>query len=156
MGILAYFPLSDKPRLTFISEVINPKDLTISPENFEHRKQEAIERQEALINYVTQNTECRSRILIGYFGEKTGNCGKCDVCLELNKGVLSEKEFNGITEIIKPLLALKTLTIKELIDLCEGYNDTKVVKTVNWLVDNGVIVLQGHDLYRWRDNDGGK
>ncbi len=155
-GVLSYYPLSDKPQITFISDVVNPRDIAISPENYEHRKCEAINRQESLIAYVKQTTECRSQMLVGYFGEKIGRCGKCDTCLELNKNVLSEREFNEISDIIKPLLSLRILSIREIIDQCEGFNESKIVKTVNWLIDNNSIILEGTDKYRWSTNDGKK
>lgn len=35
-----------------------------------------------MVDYVTSETACRSRMLLRYFGEKNeNNCGQCDVCL---------------------------------------------------------------------------
>ena len=38
-------------------------------------------RSQSMIEYVSEETECRSRFLLRYFGqEDTEDCGTCDVC----------------------------------------------------------------------------
>lgn len=150
MDILSYFPVSDKPQLTFTSELVKAENLTISPENYKRRKDDATMRQEALIEYATSDTKCRSQYLVGYFGQKINKCGVCDVCLEINKNVLSEKDYNRIVEIIKPLLQLNELNMSQLVDACDTFNEEKVIKAVSWLVDNDNIKLIAPDLYKWR------
>jgi ATP-dependent DNA helicase RecQ len=41
-----------------------------------------------------EGEECRAKLLIGYFGQETKECGKCDACLKKQKiKSLNEKEL---------------------------------------------------------------
>jgi ATP-dependent DNA helicase RecQ len=42
LEILSYFPVSDKPQLSFTSELVKPEHLTISPENYKIRRADAL------------------------------------------------------------------------------------------------------------------
>ena len=50
------------------------------------RKQFAVERAEAIVNYSLMMEGCRSRTIQEYFGEKGAvECGVCDLCLARRK-----------------------------------------------------------------------
>lgn len=147
--ILSYFPLTDKPQLTFTSELIRAEDLKISNEYYKKRKKEAEKRLYSLLQYAKSDNKCRSQQLIEYFGQKVKRCGVCDVCLEVNKNVLSESEYYRIVEIVKPLLELKEHNISELVDACDGFLPEKVIKAVSWMVEYGIVKLVDFDVYRW-------
>jgi len=149
MEIITYFPVTDKPQLSFLSELVKPEHISISPEIYRHRKDDARTRFNALVEYVSSNNKCRSQALIDYFGQKSPKCGICDVCIEENKSVLSELEFNRIVEIVKPMLQLNNLSISEIIDACDGFNAEKVIKAVTWLVDSGRVKQVNRDIYHW-------
>ncbi|HLN53709.1 MAG TPA: ATP-dependent DNA helicase RecQ [Lentimicrobium sp.] len=149
VGVISYFPQNDKPQLTFISELVDAKNLSISPENYKKRKEAAISRMQSMISYAKNTDRCRSQVLIGYFGQKVNRCGVCDVCLQTNKETLSELEYNRIVDIIKPLLELKEMSTSQMQDACDGFVPGKVTKTVSWLLDNGNIRKVGNDLYKW-------
>ena len=103
-----------------------------------------------MIQYVLNQTKCRSRQLVAYFGETESiRCGKCDVCLERNKVEMSSLEFDKILEDIKPILQKQDISIEELIDLSH-YPKEKIVKIVRWLLDNNKILKVMKKL-RWND-----
>jgi ATP-dependent DNA helicase RecQ len=148
--IVEYSPKSDKPQLTFSSELIRAADLRISPEHYLNRKNDAEKRLDAIIGYVTSDKSCRSRMLVGYFGQQeAGRCGICDVCLNRNRAGLSELDFNNVVEIIKPLLKQDSLSLGDLIAACRNISEAKVIKAVNWLVENDKIEIVGDNLFRW-------
>jgi ATP-dependent DNA helicase RecQ len=148
-GIIAYYPQSDKPMLTFLSEMIDAKNLNLSAENYKKRKEDTVNRMRSMLVYAENTTKCRSRIMIEYFGQKSRQCGVCDVCLEAKKATLSELDFNRIVEIIKPLLQLKEMSIMQLQDACDEFFPEKVVQTVSWLLDNDKICKVNSDTYKW-------
>jgi hypothetical protein len=50
-------------------------------ESLDARKERALERLEALLNYAFGPVDCRSRALLAYFGEPLiKDCGACDRC----------------------------------------------------------------------------
>jgi len=150
--ILTYLPRRNKPQLTFSSELIKAADLRISPENYADRKKDAIRRLDAMIGYVSSTKNCRSKMLISYFGQTdTHRCGICDVCLERNRAGLSESDFNNILEVIKPILEQQSLSMEGLVVACPRMNEDKVIKAVTWLVDNDKIEVQEDGTFKWAE-----
>lgn len=151
MEVLTYLPATDKPRITFLSELIRADDLRISHQHYFDRKAEAMQRLEAVISYATAQNHCRSQLLIAYFGQQDGpRCGICDVCVERNKSNLSSLEFDNIVEMIKPLLKVGGCNIRQIVDACPRISEEKVINAVTWLTDNDKISVSEDGLFRWK------
>ncbi|MBK6967170.1 MAG: RecQ family ATP-dependent DNA helicase [Bacteroidales bacterium] len=151
--ILTYMPRRDKPQLTFSSELIKAADLRISPEYYFNRKKDAYKRLDSIIQYATSSNTCRSKTLIGYFGQTDiKRCGICDVCLERNRAGLSELDFNNIVEIIKPLLKQQSLTMELMVEACRNISEEKVIRAVAWLADNEKIEISDGKMFKWVEN----
>ena len=150
LQFLDYIPRTDKPRIIFLQERIDAKDLTISPEHYADRLRDSTERLEKMIAYVERSHRCRSQELLAYFGEtETRRCGRCDVCIERNKLTLNEVEFDSILERIKPLLKAGPCTLEQIVGAAMPSGDDKVIRAVQWLTDNDKIRVDGEGLYRW-------
>ena len=150
-GLLDYIPQHDKAQVTFATERLDAKDISISAANYRDRKKEAAERLEAMIRYAESTNKCRSQQLLSYFGEcNVKRCGKCDVCLERNKLELNEAEFDQVAAVIKPLLKLRSLDMEELVEAASPIPDDKVILTVKWLVDTGKVLIGKDRKFRWR------
>ncbi len=150
LQILDYIPQTDKPRIVYMQERLDTSDLTISPENYKDRLKDAEKRLETMIGYVEATHKCRSQALLAYFGESdTKRCGKCDTCIERNKLSLNEMEFNSIIDLIKPLLKTKSCTLEELVVAADPINEDKVIRAIQWLVDNEKIITDRERRYRW-------
>ena len=150
-GILKYVRTKEKPQLTFLSPRLDAKDLYISEENYLNRKKSAKERLDAVISYVTNSTKCRSQQLISYFGESDSKrCGKCDVCIERNKIEVNELEFDNILQKIKPILQSQPSFPEEVVANVKGVNEDKILKVIQWLLDNDKIIYNEHKKLAWR------
>ena len=115
-GVLSYVKRPGKPQIIFQIERLDLKNLAITPANYHDRKKAALARMAAMLGYITSEDQCRSQMLLKYFGEDGApRCGRCDVCLERNKMDLNELEFNQISEKIKVLLQISSMTLAELI-----------------------------------------
>ncbi len=151
LRVIHYEPQNIKPLLTFLVNRLNPDDITISPENYTERKKFAAQRVEAMKHYARAENKCRSIILLEYFGEKnTVRCGKCDICLERNKLDISKLEFDNILELVKPILTDQGMSMQDLINkLKTSIPEKKIIKVVQWLMDNGKVVISedGETLY---------
>ncbi len=150
--ILKYQPRQTNPRLTFLTPRFDGKDITLSDEIYKERHADSKRRLEALITYIQNNTKCRSRQLLAYFDEEIANrCGKCDVCIERNKVDLSEYQFDSIIDKIKPVLKEEPKDLKSLALVLNDTSEEKIIKVVQWLLDNDKIIYDENKLLRWNN-----
>jgi ATP-dependent DNA helicase RecQ len=150
LNIITYITQKSKPQLIYTEERIDSRDVYISKENYELRKKAAWERLKAVETYVKATNRCRSQYLLAYFGEQSPKrCGQCDYCIERNKAELSEIEFDNIVEIIKPLLKIKSLAIEEIVDAVPKISSEKVIRAVEWLLDNDKIKYTTNKKLFW-------
>jgi len=150
MNLIAYSPQTNKPKLIFVDERIGGKDLTIDHENYQKLKDVARKRLDSMIDYIKSVTKCRNKILLSYFGEKeVKRCGKCDVCIQRNKLDLNEFEFDEIIDALKPLLRKKNLSFEKVIESFDHLNERKVIKVINWLIDNNKAAYNDEKMLYW-------
>ncbi len=84
--IIRYVPSSYSPIVSLLCDRVPEEDIYIAPESYLVRKQFAVERAEAIVNYSLMMEGCRSRTIQEYFGEKGAvECGVCDLCLARRK-----------------------------------------------------------------------
>ncbi|TAE22504.1 MAG: RecQ family ATP-dependent DNA helicase [Cytophagales bacterium] len=82
-GILIYEQQKDKPQLTFLTPRIDANQLPIDTRLLAERKQRAMTKVRAMVAYVQNPVQCRTRLLQAYFGENPSQpCGICDNCLK--------------------------------------------------------------------------
>jgi ATP-dependent DNA helicase RecQ len=81
MHLISYIPKRHTPLLVLNENRLEEANVRISPENYKFLKDRYKDRMDAMTNYASSTTKCRSQILLSYFGEKnTYRCGQCDVC----------------------------------------------------------------------------
>ena len=150
LEVLSYIPENNEPMITFVSERLQTKDLYISKEVYEFRKETAAIRLKAMIHFVKAEHKCRSQLLLSYFGEKNSKrCGQCDVCLERNKTQLSELEFDDLVDKIKPILKQKPMLLDDLVIASACSDTNKLLQALQWLQDNGKITEDDTQILHW-------
>lgn len=151
MDVIDYQPRTAKPMLVFITHRHDARDLNISPNNYQYRKVAARQRLDAVKDYITSVTRCRSQMLLEYFGEKDApRCGKCDVCRQRNKLNLSEYEFDVVLNRIKPELQKQKMTMDQIVEVADVNNEKKVLKVMQWLLDYNKVIKDGL-FYQWNE-----
>ena len=84
--IIDYIPRSNQPTITYMTGRVEGRDLYIAPNVYADRKEDYRIRIEEMLKYASSNNQCRSRLLLEYFGEKdVEDCGQCDVCRRRRK-----------------------------------------------------------------------
>jgi ATP-dependent DNA helicase RecQ len=150
-GIITYAKKSGKPEIMYCTERLEQKNLRISPQVYLDRKKEASIRMQAMVEYVTTTSVCRSQFLIRYFGEDDiARCGLCDVCRQRNKMDLNEIEFENLRVHIKKLLKEKPMTLPELVWESQRYSEEQLLQVLRWLEDKGIIRKDEQRRYSWQ------
>ena len=93
LHIVNYIPHKKTPYIIYTRERVEAQRIHLSPEIYEERKARYEARINSILDYVTNDTVCRSRMLLDYFGERNEhNCGQCDTCISLrSKSKVSEQ-----------------------------------------------------------------
>ena len=151
LEIISYLEQTNQPQLTYLTERFDVRDISISAQHYLERKEIAIKKMESVIYFATTKHKCRSEILLHYFGEKdVYRCGVCDVCLERNKLNLSDVEFSSVSNQFKKLVQNDTFTTTEVIKKIEGIKEDKIIKVMQWLMDNDKLILNAENFLEWR------
>jgi ATP-dependent DNA helicase RecQ len=155
LHIIRYIPRKQTPMIIFTEERLDTKSLLISREKYSLRKEIYLKKQEKILEYATNRTICRSRFLLGYFGEKNAlNCGICDICREMNDTTPSREEFEEIHKKIRELLTLNPqgLDIRRITEETGG-NEGKTLTVIRWLLDNGYLQrMPENDLLKYKES----
>lgn len=147
MNFLTYIPRNDKPQILFLTERLDIKYFTISDEIYKHRKDDAAKRVDAVIDFVSNNKECRSVQLLRYFGENIKKtCNKCDVCSSKNKMTLNDKEYRVISERIVDELRESDNNVYGILKKVNDHHEEKVLNTIKWMIDNNIIKKDGETI----------
>ena len=95
-----------------------------------------------LIDFIKNNTLCRSKQILTYFDEKeTTACGICDVCLSNKKAPPSLR--NNILELLSKTTAISSLEICHLIDT----NEKHILIHLQTLLSEGKIALNHQNKF---------
>ena len=104
--ILHFIPQKKTPYIRYAQRREDKEHIQLMPVIYEERKAQFAERIHAMIAYATNDSVCRSRQLLRYFGEYNDHdCRQCDVCLShRQEGMVSEPRLNEAMEKILNLL----------------------------------------------------
>ena len=79
--VIRYIPNDHATVLFLHHERLRPKNVNLDPERYEFLKESSHSRMQKMIDYVSEDSVCRSSYLLKYFGqEDSAPCGTCDVC----------------------------------------------------------------------------
>lgn len=104
--ILHFIPQKKTPYVRYLQRREDMEHVQIPPSVYEERKEQYERRIYAMLNYATNDTVCRSRQLLRYFGEeKSRDCRQCDVCLSHSLEEVDESAMTAEAHAILELVA---------------------------------------------------
>lgn len=148
--VVDYRPQKEKPQLFFINGRMEAATVTFDHTAYNFRKEQQKNRIEKAIEYA-ETAECRSKLLLTYFGEKDGKaCGQCDVCLDRKKSrKLSNEDYARYKNKLELVLRRESLTLPDILASFSSKKEDIVLQTLEYLLEEG-IVSQKDDLFVWR------
>ena len=145
--ILHYIPGKKTPYIIYTRERQDTNRIVLNKEVYEDRKRSYEKRIQAMLEYAESNNQCRSRMLLHYFGENNEhNCGQCDVCLEKHTSGLKKGEYEDIASDIKNLLNRHPHTPQEVIHAL-SVPEEKILNVLTYLLSEERIKQENGKLY---------
>ena len=104
-----------------------------------------IKQLEAVLNYVATKNECKSKLILNYFGEeKIENCGFCSYCITLKK---QPEKLASINDLIICALENSTLDSRSLEKITHQPSN-QVIFALQELLEHNVVEILPNNQYR--------
>jgi ATP-dependent DNA helicase RecQ len=123
-------------------------DITINPiiKIIEQQHQLKHHQVEAVINYVNNETICKNRQLLAYFGEKSEeDCGLCSVCVKKTSKPQSKPDVTIANKILKAL-AQENLSSRQLL-LDINCTESQLIESLKVLIETRKIKITEANTY---------
>jgi ATP-dependent DNA helicase RecQ len=144
--IIDYIPAKKTPVIVFETERIDTNRIHISADNYQRRKVKYQSQVDSVIDYASNNRNCRSVTLLEYFGQYHSEpCGLCDVCTGDHESGISNSDFIRISGKIEHLLEAESYSIDKMIKLISE-PESGIIKVSRWLLDNGILKAGSNGL----------
>ena len=141
-GIIQYSPQKDTPQLTLLLNRMYADSFVIDLKNYVERKKNFETRIAAIVQYITNTTLCRSKIIAEYFNDlHLKACGICDNCIHQKSVAVSREEFEVIANYIYGFIDKKSGDIKALLSDSKHLKKEKLWKVIEYLQAEKKLML---------------
>ena len=148
LHIVSYIPRKKTPYIIYTRERVEKESIYIAPAVYEERRERYVHRIEAMLEYATSETTCRSRLLLRYFGEKNDHCcGQCDTCLKQRKQAKESDAY--LEELSRQVVQILQAEPQNPAELSIRMNVRKewLTDCLHRLMDEGTISNRNGILY---------
>ncbi|MFT5749090.1 MAG: ATP-dependent DNA helicase RecQ [Ancylomarina sp.] len=146
-GIIKYIPRKKTPFIIYTQERLPISYLKFPKEVYQERKERFEEKINAVIQYAESITDCRSKMLLEYFGQLNAPaCGECDICKEKNDGV-ETKMYKEIQSEVKGILAKEESSVYDLVASSQ-FPEKKLLEVIRVMMDNDEVKTSENNKIR--------
>ena len=149
LRIIKYIPKVRTPLIIMNYERLVESNLYISQKRYRERKDLYQKRIESIISYVKEDSVCRSRMLIEYFGQEVkDDCGICDVCIRnRNNSNFSSRQLAVRRHILELLGKNGRMKIGQ-IETIAADEYKFYLQVLREMIDNGEVSANGEYIER--------
>jgi ATP-dependent DNA helicase RecQ len=148
---LHYIAYSDSPKIIYIRPRVGTQHFSLDAKRMELRRKIKKKQLDAMLHYAEERSICRTVTLVEYFGEKLEKpCGICDVCLQRKKLGLEGADYDTLSAAIIQRLKEAPLSIQQLVKVLIPNDESKVLHTIEWLVECGEIGQNEQFKLEWK------
>lgn len=149
LRIIKYIPKVRTPLIIMNYERLVESNLYISQKRYRERKDLYQKRIESIISYVKEDSVCRSRMLIEYFGQEVKDeCGICDVCIRnRNNSNFSSRQLAVRKHILELLGKNGRMKIGQ-IETIAADEYKFYLQVLREMIDNGEVSANGEYIER--------
>ena len=143
-GIVDYVAKHNDALLTFNEVREDERTINRVVKYLEAQNELKKQKLQEVIRYVNNTDQCKSSIILNYFGEKnTANCGICSYCLQPKK---SQEANQSIASLILELLVEKPHSSRELLKSL-AYSEQLLIETLKELLEDEKIKILPSNQY---------
>ncbi|MBL7942003.1 MAG: RecQ family zinc-binding domain-containing protein, partial [Flavobacteriales bacterium] len=140
-GIVDYVQRTGDPQISYTIPRISETALRFPAGVYTDRKKNEAERVVAMKHYL-QDRQCRSQLLLSYFGEKRSEpCGKCDVCRDNKSHGFTSDEYHQMNAALTDLLLKSSIKLDQLSGMMPDFPADKLMELASWKLDRGELIL---------------
>lgn len=139
--VIDYQKQKDQPQLTFLIPKQQIDKLPIDQSALEAKRKLKLAKMESVIAYVHETKQCRTQLLLWYFGEEGyDSCGICDNCLNENKHSDDDQlRLKYRSQIIELLGQADQLDEEKLVEILLPHDKSLFLDLLAELIDHGDI-----------------
>lgn len=124
MKIIQYIPKNNSPYIFFPYNRQESRHITIPRIVYEDLLERALDRMNAMRDFAFDNSSCRVRRMMKYFGDLTDDCGKCDVCREEKRKATINVRRENIDRSLREIFTTRGyMTYADITASCAGIED---------------------------------
>jgi ATP-dependent DNA helicase RecQ len=133
--------------ITFIEPREDDKTINRISRTIEQQNKLKTKQVESVLNYVNNDTLCKSNQLLSYFGEtKLEACGICSVCISTNTS-LSNTQIKESIAHISSALKEKPLTSREIV-LKTKIKETHIAIVLKEMLEKNIVEITSTNSYK--------
>ena len=146
-GIIKYIPRKRTPFIIYTQERLPLNYLKFTKEVYQERKERFEEKINTVIQYAESTDDCRSKILLEYFGQLNApTCGECDICKENDEGIKT-KIYKEIKSEVKGTLAKEESSVYDLVESSQ-FPEKKLLEVIRIMMDNDELKTSKNNKIR--------
>ncbi|MET0635778.1 MAG: RecQ family ATP-dependent DNA helicase [Chitinophagaceae bacterium] len=139
--IIEYHPKKDTPQLLMIRNRQRTDELPLNMAAIKLRKEKYQRRLKNMLEFVREGTQCRSKVIGIYFGDKSiGECGVCDNCLKKKSKSLSVAEFERIRIQLLSVIGKNNVNVTQLVSSMPEFKKEKILEVLLFLESENQIL----------------
>jgi len=132
--LIVYTPQKDKPQIYLVQNRMYNDSFKLNLVDYFIRKTNYENRIAAILNYIENTIDCRSKLIGRYFNDTLiTNCQICDNCINTNADELSPEDVEKITRELLSLAKTTSVTIKNIRMLLPTYKKNQLWKVLRFL-----------------------
>ena len=143
-GIVDFHSLGNDAKLIFNEVREDQRTINRVSKLLEGQNQLKRSQLQSVVDYVSDQNTCKSRLILNYFGEtKTQDCGICSNCMKKKS---SPAEPNSLSDKILGLLKIQDFDSRDLEKLTQ-FSSADIIFAIRQLLENDQISINQNNQY---------
>ncbi len=139
--IINYLKQSSLPTITYLSQRYDSKLLPLKEKEIILRKNRDLNKANAMINFVENENNCRSKIILEYFNENLAtDCNICDYCIKKKRELKGKiNDTSQYQHQILELLKASPMSAEALVSTLFPKSEKNFVEAIQFLLEENRI-----------------